>query len=536
VGHDLDDGLSVTRRPTAVFIAVFISFFLGAAHAAGKRVGVPKFNGAQEALVRKKVMAVLKAHGYELVRSRDMQAAVASSGASLDSDDGLKAVAKELALTAIITGDVAAKRAKLVVHDGSEGSVLGDATFAGANPHKLAAEVGATFWRKLGADIGRGHVPSGAKKDQKASAPEAGEEEAAGETPAAGEPAGAGAAAAAGAGAGAGAAASEEGAAATPPPAKGKIKMEGEAAPEESTPATPSGLAWLDLSVGGGGLNRSLTFHQDYDVQGNKLQTYQLPFGPVAVAQGIVYPFDPLMGGLLGNWGFEGRAQIGFISSNLSTGGSFTNTVHDFSGGTRYRFPFGGRHDVYLSGRYGEDAFTFNASTAAQRSTLRTPDTIYHYLRLGTGVQLGLSSGLSLELNGGYRIVTNQAGSQITTSFFPHLSVAGADAEATFGYAFNELYGLRAAIDWRRYWFDMHSKPNDTFVVGGAVDQSFTFSLSLVFTLGVAPKVAEAEEAPPADKGGKAKKGKPADEGEGGASDEAGGGEDAGGTSGGGGE
>jgi len=33
------------------------------AQAAGKRVGVPKFNGAQEALVRKKVMAVLKAHG-----------------------------------------------------------------------------------------------------------------------------------------------------------------------------------------------------------------------------------------------------------------------------------------------------------------------------------------------------------------------------------------------------------------------------------------------------------------------------------------
>jgi hypothetical protein len=521
VGHDLDDGHSVTRRSLAVLIAVFISFSLGAAHAAGKRVGVPKFNGAQEALVRKKVMAVLKAHGYQLVRSRDMQAAVASSGGSLDSDDGLKAVAKELALTAIITGDVGAKRAKLVVHDGSEGSVLGDATFAGANPHKLAAEVGATFWRKLGADVGRGHVPSNAKKEQKESAPEAGEEEAA-PAEAAGEPAG---------GAAGGGSSEEAAPAKAAPPPKGKIKMESEAAPEESAPATPSGLAWLDLSVGGGGLNRSLTFHEDADAPGNRLQTYQLPFGPAAVAQGIIYPFDPLVGGLLGNWGFEGRAMIGFISSNLTSGGSFSNTVHDFSGGTRFRFPFGGSHDIYLSGRYGEDAFTFNAMSTAQRATLRTPDTIYHYLRVGAGLQLGLSGGLSMEINGGYRYVTNRAGSQITTAFFPHLTVAGADAEVTFGYAFNELYGLRAGVDWRRYWYAMNSKPTDNFLVGGAVDQSFTFSLSLVFTLGSAPKVAEAEEAPAPSK---AKKSKPADEG--GGSEEGGGGEDAGDTSGGGGE
>ncbi len=38
--------------------------------AAGKRAGVPKFEGAQEAVVRKQVMAVLKAHGFELVKSR----------------------------------------------------------------------------------------------------------------------------------------------------------------------------------------------------------------------------------------------------------------------------------------------------------------------------------------------------------------------------------------------------------------------------------------------------------------------------------
>ena len=39
--------------------------------AAGKRIGVPKFEGAQEALVRKEVMQSLKSHGFEVVGSRD---------------------------------------------------------------------------------------------------------------------------------------------------------------------------------------------------------------------------------------------------------------------------------------------------------------------------------------------------------------------------------------------------------------------------------------------------------------------------------
>ncbi|HXJ20203.1 MAG TPA: hypothetical protein VMT03_08220 [Polyangia bacterium] len=493
------------------------------AKAAGKRVGVPKFNGAQEALVRKKVMAVLKAHGYALVRSRDMQAAVASSGGSLDSDDGIKSVAKELALVAIVTGDVSAKRAKLVVHDGGEGSVLGDATFAGANPHKLAAEVGATFWRKLGADIGRGHVPSGAKKDQKESAPEAGEEEAGAEASGgtAGEPAG-------GAAAGGAAAGGEE--AAAPPPSKSKVKMESEAAPEESEPRAPSGLPWLDLQVGGGGMNRSLSYHQDYDPVGNQLQSYSLPFGPVGIARGVIYPFDPLVGGLLGNWGFEGRAMIGFVSSTLSSGDSFTNTVHDFSGGTRYRFPFGGTNDVYLSVRYGEDAFTFNAANPADRATLRTPDTIYHYVRPGLGVQFALANAVSLELNAGYRFITNHAGPQMLT-FFPRLGVQGADAEIDLGYAFNDLYGIRAGVEWRRYWYSFNVKPNDNFLVGGAVDQSFIFTVSLVFTLGSTPKAPEPEAAP-APKS----KAKGEDQGEGGGQDTGEGGGDADKTSGGGAE
>ena len=148
-----------------------LSFSPATAQAAGgKRIGVPKFEGAQEALVRKDVMKVLKSHGFEVVGSRTMAGAISSTGASLDSDDGLQTLAKELSLSAIVTGEVGPKRAKIVVHDGGEGSILGDASFSGANPRKLATQVGLTFWKKLGPDVGRGHVPTGAKKPSAAAA------------------------------------------------------------------------------------------------------------------------------------------------------------------------------------------------------------------------------------------------------------------------------------------------------------------------------------------------------------------------------
>ncbi|HVY39116.1 MAG TPA: hypothetical protein VHM31_14320 [Polyangia bacterium] len=509
----------MNRIGQAVLIAVLSIVGLSGAHAAGKRVGVPKFNGAQEALVRKKVMQVLKAHGYELVRSRDMQSAADIAGVSLSSDDGLRAVAKELALVAIVTGSVSGKHAKLAVHDGSDGSTLGEANFAGASPRKLGGEVGAAFWRKLGGEVTRGKLPSGAKKDQKSSAPEADEDKE--DT---GEAAG-GAAEENESGKSKAAGESESGAAAEETGSSKKKSKHEEAAAEESAPSAPTGLPWLDLSIGFAGLNRNLSYHQVAYPPANQPSPYSLPFWPVGVVNAVFY-LEPLVGGLLGNLGVEAHGMLGLgVSSKLSSNTtSYSSTVHDFSGGARYRFPFGAANDLFLSATYGEDAFTFNGSN---RSSLLTPDTIYHYFRGGFGVQLALTNEVKLDAGGGYRAVLNKAGSQISTAFFPHLTVAGADAEAALTWSFSDYYALRAGIAWKRYWYDMHSRQGDTFLVGGAVDQSFLFSLSLVVQ--VSSGAHGEAEAAPAEK--KEKPAKGGDAGEGGGSE--GGGGDGGKTSGG---
>ena len=479
----------MTRIRFGAFGAALILMSATAAHAAAKRVGIPKFDGKQEALVRKNVMKALKAHGFELVKSREMDDAISSTGAHLDSDDGLKTLAKELALSAIITGEVGPRRAKIVVHDGSEGSVLGDASFAGANPRKLSTEVGRDFWRKLGADVGRGQVPKGAKKGQKSAASDASEdneESPEGEEGAAkpkGEPA---------------AESSETPASEADKPARNKKKPKMETPPEESAEAgTPTTLPWIDIFLGVGGLNRSLSYHQD--ISSSPLFPYSLGLGPVVTGKLAFYPLAAIVPGTLDGLGVEAGIEQAFVSSSQSAGGgSFTNVAHEFNGGLRYRIPFGLGNDLYFSGTGGEHAFTFNG---ANRSSLNIPDTIYHYVRPGAGVRFALPSNLSVSVAAGYRYVFNKAGSQISDNFFPRLTVAGADAEVELGYAINQNFEVRAGAEWRRYWFNMHAQAGDQYITGGAVDQYFTFTAGLAFMYGGGePRPASgggSEEAPP---------------------------------------
>jgi hypothetical protein len=115
-------------------MALFMVSVPASAEAAGKRIGVPEFDGAQGPVVRAKVMQVLQAHGFELVRSSDLLEAMALDGIGLESDDDLETLAKELALSAVVTGEVGPRRAKIFVRDGADGSILGDASFSGSNP------------------------------------------------------------------------------------------------------------------------------------------------------------------------------------------------------------------------------------------------------------------------------------------------------------------------------------------------------------------------------------------------------------------
>jgi hypothetical protein len=519
----------VTTKALRVPIGV-CALLLGAlvstvAEAAPKRVGVPKFDGVQEALVRKKVMQILKSHGFDLAKSREMEIGLANTGALLDNDEGFRKVAKELALAAIVTGEIGKKRAKLAVHDGKDGSLLGEASFAGANPRHIMTEVGHSFWTKLGDAVERGKTPSGSKKPQKvvAEAPEDDEktpDAAGGEAPPP-EPK-----AKSKKGEKAEVAAAEGGEGEPPPPPpkkkkKKKVRMEGEGdvVEEEGPEVIPP---TFEFQLGPRMISRSLSYHQDASSPG--LRSYALFPGPAIFASLVWYPLGAFTDGPAKNIGFEAAVEQAFLVSStvppgapgdpFPMGAKFSTSIHEFAGGGRYRVPFGAGNYFWGALTGGEHAFTFHTTNTTDptmnRGQLDIPDTVYRYVRPGVGIHYELPAQISLTLSGGFRWIFNKGG-QFHDDFFTHATVNGVDAQLTVGYRISPILEARVSGDFRRYFSSMNcfggtdaggqaiNQCNTRFTAGGAVDQYLAGSAMLAVTLGGSEikMPEEAEEAPP---------------------------------------
>jgi len=458
--------------------------------AGGKRAGVPKFDGAQEIVVRKRVMQVLKAHGYELAKSREMELAVSNSGALLDSDEGFARVAKEIALSVIVTGEVGKKRAKLTVHDGRDGAVLGQAAFPGPNPRKMAAEVARTFWSKLGGDIERGRVAPGAKKAQKVVAEAADDDESAPDAPDGDEP-NAKVAEREGASEGRSSSDGDGGSGAVRDRDKDdddKVVRKGASAPDEPPGSV---LPTFEAFIAPTGTNRALVFHQDYSP--SSMRPYSLPLAAATALHVVWYPIlRAVSNGPLQHLGVEFgieqafglRSAAGADGSALA-GKTFGNSVHEYEAGLRYRIPFGGGHQFWLSGTGGEHAFVFtNPSDCSDcRAMLRVPDTVYRYARPGIGLRLEMPTGFAISLGAGYRHIFNAGGTYLD-GYFPHRTVGGVDAELALGYRVTPNVEVRGSGQLRRYFYDMHSKAGDAYLAGGAIDQYWTVALGMAVLLG----------------------------------------------------
>ena len=251
---------------------------------------------------------------------------------------------------------------------------------------------------------------------------------------------------------------------------------------------------WLDVELGGGIIDRTLTYHQD--ISAHPLLPYDLPAGPMVIVGVVAYPHGPSGDGATSNFGFEADLQQGIVSSHPQIGANetrFDNTVHDFAGGVRYRFALSTADEIFISATYGEDAFTFSGPN---RGDLAIPDTIYHYLRPGVGVRVVVGGGLSVRAALGYRALnavagikalTNAGGPQIE-ALFPRLVVSGADAGLVGDYAIDERFAIRLGVAWRRYRYSMNSRPGDASIAGGAIDQSFTFTGAIALTIGQASR------------------------------------------------
>lgn len=520
-------------------VAALLLGWSSLAAAEKKRVGVPKFEGAQEAVVRKAVMQVLRGDGYDVVGGGEIASAAKSAGVELDSNDGFKTVAKELSISAFVIGDVQKKKAKLVVRNGADGAVAGEGAFGGANVNKIAADVRDGFSRRLGSAVERGRAPAGAKKPTAAPAPVAdtddGDDSSGGDA----KPARTTTASKSNDGDksdGAGKSGSDE--ASSAPTGADETVARSAPAPEGGD----TGPRAMELSIGMGGYSRNLSFNQDIQ---HKLRQYSLGLGPVLDLHGIVYPAAFSTGTFVANIGVEGHIQQGFgVNSTTPDGSTFNTTVHDYYGGGRLRFVVGGVHEIAVMAGGGEQAFAFVNGTDSAGMPVGhladIPDTVYRYGRIGVDARFQVAPGVTLGVNGGYRYIFNRGG-QISEGaetpydpnaphFFPFLSVGGVDFNGSLAYMVTPSLELRVAVGIKRYFFNMNSTPADQTdptvkVAGGAVDQYVGGTVGLAYVFGGVPPGATpvseepaAEEAAPAKK--KSKKKKASDDDDAGGGDE----------------
>ena len=262
-------------------------------------------------------------------------------------------------------------------------------------------------------------------------------------------------------------------------PAKsGGAKAEEEtSAPKESGPPAPVGR-YLDLSLGGQAFSRSLTYHQQVTPT---LREYQPRLLGDAVLALQYYPGAQFAEGFVSNIGLEVNVEQSFALKSTTpppTAANYTTQIHDYNGGVRVRLPLESL-TPFISVGYGDHAFKM---TGANRSSLVLPDTDYKYVRAVVGLQVPLASGVSVAASGGYRYVLSPG--DIKTTYFPHLAVGGMEAKLYVGYALTSTIEARVGFDYRRYFYTMHSKNGENFIVGGAIDQTYAGSLSLAITLG----------------------------------------------------
>lgn len=468
-------------------VGVLVLFAGGyqAAQAAPKRLGVVAFRGPGEGVTRNVVMKEGKARRYQVIAAPQIWKASVKTKVGFDNDDAFQTMARELGISAFITGSVTKKKATLTVRNGADGSVVAEASWTGANPRKVAAAVKKTFWAKLGGAIDRSKAPSGAKAPvvaQEEAAPETGADEAGNEDKGK-------------SGSGGGskkAAAVDESSSSDRDRSKKKSSTESsedsgaenvvaEHADREGSAAGPAQEA-LIASVGPRLVNRSLIYNQNLY---NQTRNYKLAVAPELALNVDLYPMAFSGGGFLSNIGLTANLNylLPLVTTPVTGVGTYKTYALDWSIGVKVRFSFGG----YLTAAFGDQRYQLTKPNTQAADVVPMVD--YRFARIGGGGRFPLSTQFTLLANVAYLQVLSM-GQIASSSYFPKAKAMGVEAGAAIGYRITQLLELQAGADLRRYGLAFnvtyadYVANNNIKVAGGAVDQYISGWLGIAMILG----------------------------------------------------
>ena len=251
-------------------------------------------------------------------------------------------------------------------------------------------------------------------------------------------------------------------------------ESQGEAGPVTPTDARVVAAAGFDLG--------SRQLHYNERITNANLRPYDLPNGPLLpVAPGgtlsiELYPFarSPQAGardiGVTSHLAYNyAKAEVGNVTLGTSWYAWDVNLRGRYNLGPRGSSPL-----VGLEGGLGQLVFSFKDSNASLVDIL--PGVSYLFLRIGADGRLPVGK-VALTAGAAYRYLLKTQGS--LGAHFPRADIAGLDARVGAALPLTENLEARLVVTYIRYWAEFNSKPADTYIAGGAVDNMLSADLGI---------------------------------------------------------
>jgi hypothetical protein len=142
----------------------------------------------------------------------------------------------------------------------------------------------------------------------------------------------------------------------------------------------------------------------------------------------------------------------------------------------KYRIKLAPRAALTIAPSFGFEDFTFvgAGALASQVAAVR-----YRYIRGGVEGRFPIGP-VGVFLGAAYRLVLS--GGPVANRF-PHSSIGGIDGRLGAAIPLGKSgFEFVALARYERYFYNMHSKPEDALVAGGAVDQFFGGDLGFSYS------------------------------------------------------
>jgi hypothetical protein len=433
----------LSRLESLISVSLLVGcWWVGSASAQDpKRVAVLSFKGPHAEQVRAHALSALsKRADIEIVPEREVESAAQRIGASLPSATGFQSVASELGLSAFIEGEVESSKqstaATIRVRNGETGEVLHEETWSRKKLPQLKA-IRSNFWEVMGSHIQTSSPPA---KQEKLPEPAVVAQER------------------------------------TPEPAATTAEQE----PPQPAAARGNAGPALIATLGPRAMWRTLAYEND--ALGN-LRTYENEAASPAINAALSARFyaGALSGsGWFSNLGIDAAFDYAIGLKSKEGNKTRSTTAYDLSAGLHYRIPLDMFEPVVSVG-YARQVFDVQAGAA----TL-LPSVAYSAARFGLGTAIRIVDRVALDVHFDYFFILG-ADDLTSEAYFPDASGFGFDAGAGLYVGVVGSFGLRLAVDFRRYAFDLNApttpQPGGAKDAEAMTDDYLRAGLSLVYTL-----------------------------------------------------